>query len=230
MLRTRLVIPFTIAIALLLPCKANADVGQYIILSAKYGTQRRHIDVTAKLKQLAATDMQYRVNYKTFGDPAPGQAKTLRIFARGPGGRERMFEYPDNSTIDGSQFIGWRTGQWGGSNDRWSGNWNGGGDVGQYLILSAQYGNRRRHIDVTDRLKQMAASDLQYKVNYKTFGDPAPGQAKSLRIFARGPNGRERMFEYKDNSIIDGLQFKGWGTGQWGGPNDRWSGRWDPTH
>jgi hypothetical protein len=97
---------------------------------------------------------------------------------------------------------------------------------GQYLILSAQYGNRRRHVDVTVQLKQMAASNRMYRVSYKTFGDPAPGQAKSLRIYARGPNGQERRFQYHDGSVIDGSMFRGWGTGQWGGPNDRWSGNW----
>jgi hypothetical protein len=97
----------------------------------------------------------------------------------------------------------------------------------QYLILSAQYGNRRRHIDVTDRLKQMARTNMRYRVDYKTFGDPAPGQAKVLRIYARGPHGHERMFEYRDGSIVDGSMFRGWGTGNWGGPNDRWSGQWD---
>ncbi|MGA7291537.1 MAG: hypothetical protein WBW53_04770 [Terriglobales bacterium] len=97
----------------------------------------------------------------------------------------------------------------------------------QYLIVSAQYGNKRRHIDVTDRLKQMARSNNRYKVDYKTFGDPAPGQAKSLRIYARGPHGHVHMFEYRDGSVIDGSMFKGWGTGQWAGPNDRWNGNWD---
>jgi hypothetical protein len=59
----------------------------------------------------------------TFGiDPDPGRPKVLRIYARGPQGRERMFEYPEGSTVDGSQFRSWRTGQWGGG---WSGRWEG---------------------------------------------------------------------------------------------------------
>ena len=97
---------------------------------------------------------------------------------------------------------------------------------GQYLILSAQYGNRGRHIDVTVQLKQMAATNRMYRVDYKTFGDPARGQAKELRVYARGPNGNVRVFKYHDGSVIDGSQFRGWGTGQWGGPNDRWNGNW----
>jgi len=228
MLSTRSAIFFVMTLSLCLLATVRADTGQYLILSAQYGNERNHIDVTARLKDLASRDVRFKLDYRTFGDPAPGQAKSLRIYARGPHGREQMFEYSDNTIIDGAQFIGWGSGQWGGPNDRWSGNWNGGGDVGQFLILSAQYGNRQRHIDVTNRLKQLAATNQQYRVDYRTFGDPAPGQAKSLRIYARGPNGREKMFEYRDNTIIDGAQFRGWGSGQWGGPNDRWSGRWDP--
>jgi hypothetical protein len=228
MFKTRAAIFLVVALSLLLSAAAAAQP-QFLILSAQYGNQWRHIDVTNQLKQMARSNARYRVDYKTFGDPAPGQAKSLRVYARGPNGRERMFEYQDGTVIDGSQFIGWNNGQWGRPGD-WSGNWGGGGgggDVGQFLILSAQYGNRNNHIDVTARLKQLAATNAQYRVDYKTFGDPARYQAKSLRVYARGPNGRERMFEYQDGSIIDGSMFRGWGTGQWGGPNDRWSGRWD---
>jgi hypothetical protein len=111
----------------------------------------------------------------------------------------------------------------------WSGNWNGGGgDAGAYLILSAQYGTRRSHVDVTQRLKELARANVTFRMGNRTFGiDPDHGVVKTLRIYARGPNGRERMFEYVENSVVDGSQFRGWGRGQWGGPNDRWSGKWD---
>ena len=33
------------------------------------------------------------------------------------------------------------------------------GDSGQYVILSAQYGTAARHVDVTNRLRQLAQSD-----------------------------------------------------------------------
>jgi hypothetical protein len=223
-----------ISSTLLLSDMASADMGQYLILSARYGNQWRNIDVTNQLKNLAARDARFRLDYKVFGDPAPGQAKTLRIYARGPDRRERMFEYADGSIIDGSIFIGWGSGQWGRPGD-WSGNWGGGAPPpppgppgrGQYQILSAQYGNQWRHIDVTNRLQQIAAANARYRVDYKTFGDPAPGQAKSLRIYVRGPDRRERMFVYADGSIVDGSMFVGWNSGRWGNPNDRWSGTWD---
>jgi len=225
-----------VASSLLFTYTASADAGQYLILSAQYGNQWRHIDVTNQLKDLARRDARFRLDYKVFGDPAPGQAKTLRIYARGPDRRERMFEYADGSIIDGGIFIGWGNGQWGRPGD-WSGNWGGGPPMpppgprppsgGQYVILSAQYGNQWRHIDVTSRLQQIAAANARYRVDYKTFGDPAPGQAKSLRIYVKGPDRRERMFVYADGSIVDGSMFVGWNSGAWGNQNDRWSGTWE---
>ena len=74
----------------------------------------------------------------------------------------------------------------------------------------------------------MARANLQVRIDYRTFGvDPDEGHAKELRIYARGPNGHERMFEYRDGSVINGALFRGWSRGEWAGDNDRWSGRWD---
>ncbi|HKB98578.1 MAG TPA: hypothetical protein VKD23_07320 [Terriglobales bacterium] len=202
------------------------DAGEYVILSAQYGSELRHVDVTDRLREMARQDRSFRLNYGTFDvDPDEGHAKSLRIFARGPNGRETMFEFRDNSLIDGAMFRGWGGGEWGSSG--WSGNWNG-GDEGAFVILSAQYGSERRHVDVTQRLREMARQDRSFRLNYRTFDvDPDEGHAKELRIFARGPNGREHMFEYRDGSVIDGAQFRGWGRGEWGNGNDRWSGRWE---
>jgi hypothetical protein len=71
-------------------------------------------------------DQQFKASNDNFGvDPDVGADKVLRIFARGPDGRERMFEYREDSTVDGSQFRGWNRGDWG--NGGWSGNWRGQG-------------------------------------------------------------------------------------------------------
>jgi len=59
-----------------------------------------------------------------------------------------------------------------------------------------------------------------------TFGvDPDPGQVKSLRIYARGPNGENRVFDYREGSVVDGNVFTGWGRGDWG--QSGWNGRWE---
>jgi len=213
----------------------NRDEGQFVILSAQYGTGERHVDVTNRLKELARSDRTFVMNNNTFGvDPDYGRVKVLRIYARGPEGGERMFEFREGSLVDGSQFRGWGRGDWGGQG--WSGRWEGGGgdhdrrdydhhDEGQYLILGAKYGTERHHIDVTDRLKDLARSDRTFVMNNNTFGtDPDYGRRKVLRIYTRGPDGRERTFEFRENSLVDGSQFRGWGRGDWG--NERRRDRW----
>jgi hypothetical protein len=207
------------------------DEGQFVILGAQYGTAERHVDVTNRLKELARRDRTFVMGNNTFGvDPDYGRVKALRVYARGPDGRERMFEFREGSLVDGSQFRGWGRGDWG---QGWSGRWEIGGDNdrdnyrddGQFVILSAHYGTRRHHVDVTDRLKEIARSDRTFVMGNNTFGaDPDYGHAKVLRIYARGPDGRERMFEFRENSLVDGSQFRGWGRGDWG--NERRGDRW----
>jgi len=101
-----------------------ATAQEYQILHAEYGTARHHIDVTQRLRELARANRRFRMGNSTFGvDPDPGRKKVLRIYARGPQGRPRMFEYPESSTIDGARFSGWGGGNWG--NGQWRGGWNG---------------------------------------------------------------------------------------------------------
>src|SRR6478609_2505230 len=159
MLQVRLVIALLAAVVLLPGSSVaqynSGDSGQYVILSAQYGTAQHHVDVTNRLKELARQDRTFRMGNSTFGvDPDKGRDKTLRIYARGPNGQERMFEYREGSTVDGSQFRSWGRGDWG--QGGWNGGWEGRGDrrdndrdSGQYVILSAQYGTPRRHVDVT---------------------------------------------------------------------------------
>jgi hypothetical protein len=212
------------------PGRVDDDSGQYVILHAEYGTERNHVDVTDRLRQLAQTDRTFRMGNSTFGvDPDHGRVKTLRIYARGPDGRERMFEYREGSTVDGSQFTGWGRGDWG--RGGWSGNWGGGGrpmggppgggyagngDDGQYVILRADYGTDRHHVDVTNRLRELARSDRTFRMGNSTFGvDPDHGHVKTLRIYTRGPDGRQRVFSYREGDTVDGSQFKGWSRGDW---------------
>jgi len=103
------------------------------------------------------------------------------------------------------------------------------GDSGQFVILGAQYGTAGRHVDVTNRLKDLARQDRVFRMGNSTFGvDPDPGHVKVLRIFTRTPNGQERFFEYREGSVIDGALFRGWGSGNW--EEGRWSGAWEGTH
>jgi hypothetical protein len=102
---------------------------------------------------------------------------------------------------------------------------NGNRDDGQYEILQARYGTANRNIDVTARLKELAQRDVTFRMGNSTFGeDPDPGQVKTLRIYTRDRNGQNRMFEYREGSVVDGNQFTGWGRGDWG--RGGWNGGW----
>jgi hypothetical protein len=209
------------------------DEGEYQILQARYGTSQRNIDVTSRLKELAREDRRFRITNDTFGeDPHPHHVKTLRIFAKGRDGRTRTFEYPENGWVDGSQFTGWGGGNWG--HGGWNGGWGeGGGEQGGsqdgddagYQILQARYGTSERNIDVTRRLKELAREDRRFRITNDTFGeDPHPHHVKTLRIYAKGGDGKTRTFEYPENGWVDGSQFSGWSSGNWG--HGGWSGGW----
>jgi len=208
---------------------SGSDRGQWQILEARYGTAQRNIDVTPVLRQLARQDSRVQVTNKLFGnDPDPGVVKTLRIYARGPGGQTRFFEYRENDIVDGAAFVGWNSGNWG--QGGWNGGWGGPGsgppgDRGQWQIMQARYGTAARNIDVTPQLRDLARKDANFQVTNKLFGaDPDPGSVKTLRIYARGPGGATRTFEYGENHYVDGAMFIGWKGGDWG--RGGWDGGW----
>ena len=211
-----------------------ADEGEYQILQARYGTANRNIDVTDRLKELARQDRGIRVENDTFrDDPDPGQVKLLRIQARGRDGQVRTFDYDEGSVVDGRQFTGWSSGNWGerGGSGGWAGAegpGRGAGrdrDAGEYVILEARYGTPMRNVDVTQRLKELARQDRPIRVANDTFGaDPTPNQVKKLRIIARGRDGQARIFEYDEGSRVDGAQYTGWRGGEWG--KGGWNGGW----
>jgi hypothetical protein len=212
--------------------RGGGDDGNYQILQARYGTAERNVDVTQRLKELARQDRNFRMGNDSFGvDPDPGRVKILRIYTRGRDGQNRTFEYTEGSIVDGNQFTGWGGGNWG--HGGWQGGWGDGGprhpdrdgDDGQYQILEARYGTAARNVDVTPRLKELARQDRQFRMGNDSFGvDPDRGRVKTLRIFTRGRDGRHRMFEYTEGSIVDGNQFTGWRGGNWG--HGGWQGGW----
>jgi hypothetical protein len=95
-------------------------------------------------------------------------------------------------------------------------------DSGEYRILQARYGTVQRNVDVTQRLRELARSDANFRIENGTFGvDPDEGRQKTLRIFARAPDGQTQMFEYREGDALDGSRFAGWSGGRWGDSNYR---------
>src|SRR5437879_3416811 len=106
MSRIRFLFPLLLTIAFLPGTLAaqywQRDSGQYVILSAQYGTERHHADVTGRLKELAREDRAFRMGNSTFGvDPDPGHIKTQIGSASCRRREERMFEYSEGSTVEG---------------------------------------------------------------------------------------------------------------------------------
>ena len=226
---------FTLTLTATAPAQAqsgSASRGGYQIQQARYGTPERHVDVTQRLRELARSNRSFRLTNELFGtDPDQGRVKALRIYARGADGVSRVFEYTENDVIDGSRFSGWGGGGWGrgGGSSGAGGDWQGGNrrDDGAYQILQARYGTARRNVDVTERLRDLARRDRNFRMGNDSFGvDPDEGRVKTLRIYARGPGGATRTFEYVEGSVVDGVQFSGWGGGEWGGSGG-WNGGWD---
>jgi hypothetical protein len=167
---------------------ASQDAGQYVILNAQYGTALHHIDVTARLRELARQDRTFRMGNSTFGtDPDPGVVKELRIYTRGPNGQERVFTYREGSTVDGSMFRGWGTGTWG--NEPWGGGWEGGGynepqpqmrDALQNLrqaqqnLESASHdkgGHRAKALQYVQRAIEEVQAGIQYDNAHRSRGE-----------------------------------------------------------
>ena len=90
---------------------------------------------------------------------------------------------------------------------------------GGYQILQATYGTQWQSVDVTGRVQQLAQQGERFQAGNEAFGvDPAPGQRKTLRIQARGRDGRERTTEYGESQWVDGSRLSaGGGYGDPGG-------------
>ncbi len=178
------------------------DDGEFTILYATYGTGRRAVDVTERLRELARRDQRFRLGNETFGgiDPDPGQTKVLRIIARDRNGQERSFDYREYAIVDGSQFVGWGRGDWGrgGRGNDWGPQRPA---AGRLVIESASYGTDGRWSDVTQALRAQVRGDrFEAEVNNEMFGfDPAPGRRKQLSVTYRwgnDPSNTVRVNEY----------------------------------
>jgi len=196
--------------AFVLSFASAATAQQFQIIRAEYGYGDRWVDVTPRLRDLARDNTRFRVSNDVFGvDPIEGRVKSLRIYVRGPRGENRTFEFPERSTVDGSQFTGWREGNWGSIGDGLPG--------GQYQILRAEYGSGNRRMDVTRRLRELARADRTFRAGNDALEvDPAPGRVKTLRIYARSPGGSTRTFDYREGDVVDGSQFSDWNGGGFG--------------
>lgn len=175
------------------------DDGEFTILYATYGTGRREVDVTGRLRELARRDERFRLTNDTFGgiDPDPGQTKRLRIVARDRAGQQRSFEYREYQTVDGRQFIGWGRADWGDSTGPSR-------PAGRLAIDSASYGSDGRWVDVTQTVRSRVRGDrLELEVRNELLGaDPAPGQTKTLSVTYRWGNEPTNTARVREGDVM----------------------------
>jgi hypothetical protein len=181
------------------------DDGEFTILYATYGTGRREVDVTDRLRELARRDERFRLTNDVFSgiDPDPGRTKVLRIVARDRAGQQRSFEYREYQTVDGNQFVGWGRGDWGrrGNHDDFGPARPGGGRL---VIESASYGGEGRWVDVTQALRaQVRGERFEAEVRNDLFGfDPLPGRRKLLTVTYRLGNGPANTVHVREDDVI----------------------------
>jgi hypothetical protein len=142
------------------------------VISADYGIGNRRVDVTSRLQSMTQNgSLHFRVTNDTLGgDPAPNQAKELRMRVEERGGQTRDYLYQEGDTVS-LEFEG---------GERYP-NRNSDGNL---RIIRARYGAGNRWMDVTGALQNLVNNDrLNAKVNDTNMGgNPAEGQRKELEF------------------------------------------------
>lgn len=81
-----------------------------------------------------------------------------------------------------------------------------------WQIMRADYGHKELRVDVMDRLNELLARvgpNGTVEVNNQTMGgDPAPGKAKSLRIFVKNSKNETREFEINEQHFVEARLFQ----------------------
>jgi hypothetical protein len=97
----------------------------------------------------------------------------------------------------------------------------------RWEIERAEYGARGRVADVTNIVRDLVHSrEMRVQVsNYTMRGDPAYGEPKVLRVFARERNGEQREFSFREDDFIDLDLFREGGRREGGGGYGRPMGR-----
>ncbi len=143
----------------------TADQEKIKILEAKYGAlpDGARVDVTEKVSKLVKDGkLNLEVNNELFGDPAEQVSKKL-VVKYELGGKKL-----EASVVEGETMLLPQPKL-----------------VGELKILSAKYGETPdgSTYDVTDQVKsQLKNNRLEINVDNETFGDPASGVFKRLRV------------------------------------------------
>ena len=164
-------------------------IGQGIrVTSAYYGSPNRaSIDVTRRVQQFADYGEPFRVGKETLRiDPSPKRRKALVVIYEASGRRI-------SDTVQEGDVFYFKNGEEtrGTPEDHRA----------AVRINKAIYGARGRYVDVTNRIRELAAGRRAFTVSTKTFGvDPTPGRQKLLKIlYRRGRTTRTQQYADGDS-------------------------------
>src|ERR1041384_5920075 len=151
---------------LLLTLPALAQRNAVTITRAEYGSGNNWVDVTERVRSLAADSSRFQVTDQTLGvySQAPGE-KTLRIDIRDREGNSRQISFRQNEYAD-------IAGNLRSSDDRDYRDGRGRGyDRGDLQITSARYGSGSRTTDVTQNLSSRVQNGrLEMQIDSNTLG------------------------------------------------------------
>jgi hypothetical protein len=156
------------------------------IMRADYGHKELRVDVMDRLMDLLARvgpSGAIEVNSQNMGgDPAPGKAKSLRIFTRNSKNETREFEINEEHFVEAHFFVirrDDRPGYRDRDRDRDEGN--------GLRIIGAYYGIQGRTVNVTELLRSRVRDGMLSFVvtNGALGGDPAMGSDKILIVVYR---------------------------------------------
>ncbi len=163
---------------------------EWQIMRADYGHKELRVDVMDRLNELLARvgpNGSIEVNNQNMGgDPAPGKAKSLRIFAKNRKNETREFEINEQHFVEARLFL-IRRDEWNerpansGDRDRDREDWN------RLKIIRAFYGVQGRTVNVTELLRSRVREGMVNFVvtNSALGGDPAIGSDKLLIVVYR---------------------------------------------
>jgi hypothetical protein len=157
------------------------------IMRADYGHKELRVDVMDRLNDLLARvgpEGSIEVNNQTMGgDPAPGKAKSLRIFVKNRRNETREFEINEEHFVEARLFMIRREDRGNRDRDR-----DRDRDDGNMLrIIGAYYGVQGRTVNVTELLRSRVREGMVSFVvtNAALGGDPAIGSDKILIVVYR---------------------------------------------
>ena len=161
------------------------------ILSAYYGVGNYRVDVTERVRHLAASGEGFEVSSRTLGlPPVPIPGKQLTV-VYSVGGRQFR-----ESAQEGETFAFRMAGRAEEGTDR--------GERHGPRVVRARYGRAGEYTDVTEEVRRYAQRGESFRVSPEAFGmDPAESRGGQLRITLMDRRGERVQRVYEEGDYVD---------------------------